>query len=305
MNAVQVNETVRTTFEVMARNVFRKYKALYPHELARQFNDEFDAIEGIYKVLHRNAVTADITDFLARLQKLVDSSITVKPNTAAEDPEEYIAIGDIDIEKLKTAFAKAPHKNSITYNLQEAIDRKLQQMLRQNPLRLEFYDRYKEIIAQYNQGKSFENTERAFQNLTSFLAELNAEEVRVLEESDGDEELLAIFDLLVKGKTLTDAKRKRSRKLPQTPSRSSRRNCASNGGGKAARSPLPCACSSRTALFTSQRRITPTKSSRPGRSPYTSTSTPVTTAAAKVSTNKPARPEKTNAPPVAWLSPFG
>ena len=213
VNAVQVNETVRTTFEVMARNVFRKYKALYPHELARQFNDEFDAIEGIYKVLHRNAVTADITDFLAQLQELVDASISVKPYTAAEDPEEYIAIGDIDIEKLKAAFAKAPHKNSITYNLQEVIDRKLQQMLRQNPLRLEFYDRYKEIIAQYNQGKSFENTERAFQNLTAFLAELNAEEVRVLEESDGDEALLAIFDLLVQGKTLTDAKRKKVKKV--------------------------------------------------------------------------------------------
>ena len=143
----------------------------------------------------------------------MDASITLKPNTAAEDPEEYIAIGDIDIEKLKAAFAKAPHKNSITYNLQEAIDRKLQQMLRQNPLRLKFYDRYKEIIAQYNQGKSFENTERAFQNLTAFLTELNEEEVRVLEESSGDEELLAIFDLLVKGKTLTDAKRKKVKKV--------------------------------------------------------------------------------------------
>ena len=37
--------------------------------------------------------------------------------------------------------------------------------------------------------------------------------MRVLEESDGDEELLAIFDLLVKGKTLTDAKRKKVKKV--------------------------------------------------------------------------------------------
>ena len=110
---------------------------------------------------------------------------------------------------------------------------RFQQMLRQNPL-LEL------PFAQYNQGKSFENTERAFQNLNS-----GAERGRGagIEESDGDEELLAIFDLLVKGKTLTDAKRKKVKKV-QTPSRSSRRNCASNGGGKV---DLPGL--SRTALF--------------------------------------------------------
>ena len=41
-NAVCLNETTRTQFEVAARDVFRKYKALYPEEIVKQFVPEFN-----------------------------------------------------------------------------------------------------------------------------------------------------------------------------------------------------------------------------------------------------------------------
>ena len=34
--------------------------------------------------------------------------------------------------------------------IQQAVEKKLEQMMKENPLRLEFYDRYKEIIDEYN-----------------------------------------------------------------------------------------------------------------------------------------------------------
>jgi type I restriction enzyme R subunit len=69
-------------------------------------------------------------------------------------------------------------------------------MLKENPLRLEFYERYKEIIAEYNQGKTLENTVKAFENLNEFVKDLTLEEQRAVRENLKDQETLAIYDLL-------------------------------------------------------------------------------------------------------------
>ena len=40
----------------------------------------------------------------------------------------------------------------MVYDLNKAVEQKLEQMLRENPLRLEFYERYKEIVEEYKEG---------------------------------------------------------------------------------------------------------------------------------------------------------
>ena len=119
----------------------------------------------------------------------------------------------MDFDKLKAAFAKAPRKNTLTYNLQQAIEKKLQQMLKENPLRLEFYERYKEIIADYNAGKTLENTVKAFENLNDFIKDLTVEEQRAVRENLEDQEALAIFDLLREGKELEGKELKQVKKV--------------------------------------------------------------------------------------------
>ena len=42
-NAVCLNETTRTRYEVAVRNVFRKYKALYPEPEIKPFLQEIHA----------------------------------------------------------------------------------------------------------------------------------------------------------------------------------------------------------------------------------------------------------------------
>jgi hypothetical protein len=48
---VKLNETTRIQFEIMARDVFRKYKALYPEDKIKPFIKQFNAIEAIYDSL--------------------------------------------------------------------------------------------------------------------------------------------------------------------------------------------------------------------------------------------------------------
>jgi type I restriction enzyme R subunit len=212
-DCVCLNETTRTSFEIMARNVFRKYKALYPEEQIKPYIKDFNAIEAIYNLLNQNVKTADVTEIMMELQSVVSDSVLIKENEVANKEGVYVDLSSLDFEKLKAAFAKAPRKNTLTYNLQQAIEKKLQQMLKENPLRLEFYERYKEIIAEYNAGKTLENTVKAFENLNEFIKDLTVEEQRAVRENLEDQEALAIFDLLREGKKLEGKDLKQVKKV--------------------------------------------------------------------------------------------
>ncbi|MGM0945229.1 MAG: type I restriction endonuclease subunit R [Bacteroidota bacterium] len=214
-DCVNLNETTRTTFEMMARNVFRKFKALYPEEQVKPYVKKYNAIEAIYGLLNQKTKTADVIEVMMQLQKVVSGSILVKDQVAEPKEEVYVDLSRLDFDKLKAAFEKAPRKNTLTYDLQQAIEKKLEQMLKENPLRLEFYERYKEIIDEYNNGKSLENTVRAFNKLTDFLASLSEEEQRAVRENLEDQETLTIFDLLREGKELGPKEKKEVKKVAQ------------------------------------------------------------------------------------------
>lgn len=195
MNCVCLNEKTRTEFEFTARDVFRKYKALYPEEQIKPFVKEHNAIEAIYEQLNQKVKGADITAVINRLQQEVDMSITVEGSTGSD--EDYVDLSNLDFGKLRQAFQKSENKNLVVFDLQEAIERKLEKMIEKNPLRLDFYEKYKVIIEDYNNGKDFQSVQKAFDELQGFMQELSEEESRAIAEGL-DEETLAIFDLLKK-----------------------------------------------------------------------------------------------------------
>ena len=211
-DCICLNETTRTSFEIMARNVFRKYKALFPEEQVKAHTKEYNAIEAIYRQLNQNVKAADVSEIIMQLQREVSESIKIIPR-ASDNEASFIDLSKLDFKKLKAAFAKVERKNTLTYNLQQAIEKKLEQMLKENPLRLDFYERYKEIIDEYNKGKDLENTQRAFEKLSEFIESLGQEEKRAVRESLGDQETLAIYDLLIEGKKLSEKEIKAVKKV--------------------------------------------------------------------------------------------
>ncbi|MBF4464214.1 type I restriction endonuclease subunit R [Flavobacterium sp. LC2016-12] len=214
-DCVCLNETTRTSFEIMARNVFRKYKALFPEEQSKLYIKEFNAIDAIYNLLNQSVKSADVTEIMMQLQSIVNESVHLKEEVNEPKNEVYVDLSKLDFEKLKAAFAKVPNKNTLVYDLQQAIDQKLQQMLKENPMRLDFYERYKKIVEEYNKGKSLEDTVTAFNNLNNFFKDLSFEEQRVVRENLEDQETLAIFDLLREGKELKGNDLKQVKKVAQ------------------------------------------------------------------------------------------
>ncbi len=195
-NAVCLNATTRTQYEVAARDVFRKYKALYPEPEIKPFLKDFNAIEAIYDQLNQKTKQADISHVIRRLQQEVSMSISIHDNEVRDI--DYVDLSCLDFDKLRAAFAKSTQKNALVFDLQEAIQKKLEQMVQQNPIRLEFYEKYKTIIEEYNQGKDVQVVQKAFDALNDFMKnELTPEMDRAMREGL-DEETLAVFDLLKK-----------------------------------------------------------------------------------------------------------
>ncbi|MRT91907.1 type I restriction endonuclease subunit R [Ancylomarina sp. 16SWW S1-10-2] len=212
-DCVCLNDKTRATFEIMARNVFRKYKALFPEAEVRAYIKRHNAIEAIYSLINQKVKTADVTEIMMELQSIVSDSVSLKKIEASEKEEVYIDLGSLDFDKLKAAFSKIARKNTVVYDLKQAINQKLQQMLKENPLRIDFYERYKKIIEEYNRGKSLEDTLKAFDKLNEFIQDLSIEEQRAVRENLNGQEALAIFDLLKEGKKLEPKELKAVKKI--------------------------------------------------------------------------------------------
>ena len=209
-NAVCRNDESRAKFEIAARNVFRKYKALFPEKQAKKFTSQYNAIDAIYNKLNQKIKSADVTEVIMRLQSVVNDSIQV--NTVSEPLNVTIDLSNLNVDALRKAFEKVSRKNELVYDLNKAVEQKLEQMLRENPLRLEFYERYKEIVEEYNNGKDAEALKRSFAQLTAFIQSLSQEEKRAYRENL-DEPTLSIFDLLIQNKELNKEEKEQVKKV--------------------------------------------------------------------------------------------
>ena len=194
INAVCLNETSRAKFQVNALNVVNKFKALYPEKEVKEFTKQYNAISAIYSGLNQEIKKADITELMKKLQDLVGESIQINKDPNRKDI--FIDLSNLNFEKLRKLFDKHP-MNKEVYDLQKAIDKKLNRMMQKNPQRLNFYKKYMKIIEEYNEGKDAEAVKRAFEELLKFVNEMNLEEQRSMRENL-DEETLAIYDLLCK-----------------------------------------------------------------------------------------------------------
>jgi type I restriction enzyme R subunit len=82
-------------------------------------------------------------------------------------------------------------------NLKDAIDKRLERMIRQNPTRTNFEEKYRELINEYNLEKDRVTIEQTFEALIRFVQDLEDEDSRSIREGL-DDESLALFDLLKK-----------------------------------------------------------------------------------------------------------
>jgi type I restriction enzyme R subunit len=180
----------------LCRAVFSKFKACLTIDGVNAYRRDYNAINIVYKSLQEDRGKADITDIIRQLHKTVDEAINVQPDQVAEDQSPY-DISMIDFYRLRLEFEQSPAKRTTVQNLKEAIEKRLQRLLEQNPLRTDFQQHYEKIVTEYNREKDRVTIEKTFEALLRFVNEMSEEDRRTIREGL-DEESLAIFDLLRK-----------------------------------------------------------------------------------------------------------
>ncbi|MFZ2358085.1 MAG: type I restriction endonuclease subunit R [Anaerolineae bacterium] len=194
--AANQNDATRKRFEVMCRAVFSKFKACLTLAGVNAHRRDKSAIDIVYQSLQADRAQADISAITQELHEIVDQAIAVWRSPTAADRAPY-DISQIDFERLRREFERSPAQRTTVQNLKTAIERRLQRLLAQNPLRADLQRRYEEIVADYNREKDRLTIEQTFEELLRFVQAMDEEETRAAREGL-TEETLAVFDLLKK-----------------------------------------------------------------------------------------------------------
>lgn len=205
------------TFYVFQNTVESLYEACRPeinqpryHSLRQQAA----VIQYMRKVLSVLIDDVDIEKYEVPIENLLDESIVVDNSGIdigdKKSGDKFSAYTDslikqgkqwnlqtIDFEKLKGEFKKTEYKNIEISDLRAFLERKIQQMLKENSERKGFSDRLRAIIDRYNSGSS--STDEYFEELVSFSQSLAEEEERHIRMGLTEDEL-ELFDLLKKDK---------------------------------------------------------------------------------------------------------
>jgi type I restriction enzyme R subunit len=85
-----------------------------------------------------------------------------------------VDLSQIDFAKLREEFKnKVRRKHAALQDIREVVEKKLAQMLAHNPMRMDYYKKYQEIIADYNREKERATVEATFAQLVALAATLD------------------------------------------------------------------------------------------------------------------------------------
>jgi type I restriction enzyme R subunit len=142
----------------------------------------------------------DISEIMDEVEALLDRSIASKGYIIHDAPADsygnkrLVDLSTVDFEALKKHFENG-RKRTETEKLKNALAKKLENMIYLNKNRIDFMDKFQQMIDEYNAGSL--NIETFFDKLIQFAKDLNEEEKRAIAEGLSEEEL-TIFDLLTK-----------------------------------------------------------------------------------------------------------
>jgi type I restriction enzyme R subunit len=199
VDAILINDTTKKRFINLSNTVNRIYKAILPDPEANEFVPVCALFRAIQLKIEALQPEADVSEVMEKVEDLLDESITAKGYVIREPVVPYgkkklVDLSEIDFKALKKEFAKERRRIEIE-KLRGAINSALERMVRLNKTRVDYLEKFQQMIDEYNQGAA--NLEEFFERLLKFVKELQEEEKRGVSEGLSEEEL-AVFDLITK-----------------------------------------------------------------------------------------------------------
>jgi type I restriction enzyme R subunit len=199
--AILVGDDSKKQFLALAGRTALVYRAILPDSAASQFAPHCALFTTLADMIRALMPDVDITGVMQQIEGVLDKSIGASGYTIKEESKP-LDLSRIDFDALRKFFKKA-HKRAELERLRAAITAKLQFMLAQNRTRVDFLEKFQQLIDEYNAGSA--NVEATYEALLQFTQKLNEEEQRHVQEQMSEDEL-AIFDILTKPRVNITAK---------------------------------------------------------------------------------------------------
>jgi type I restriction enzyme R subunit len=212
-NRLLAPETVKRDFLSRARLVEALYGAVKPDPVAVEFASRCGSIRALADYIRNRSDPPDISHVLQGIQELLDKSIGAEPFKIKSGSRTYGAIdlSKIDFEALAKRFEKKKPTSSDLERLKAAVRAQLERLVRFNPTRADYLEKFQELIDAYNSGSR--NIAEIFRDLLALTGVLTEEQGRHVREHLSEEEL-TIFDILTRpGPTLTTEERDEVKKV--------------------------------------------------------------------------------------------
>lgn len=198
-----------------ARELFKLFKFVERGDLSQEQVAKKNAISAVYDEMQEKRKHSDTTELMVEINRIISDAITVTKDVQALAENRRFDISSIDFERLQQEFAHIKNKNLLIKDLKDLVEERLHRMMQTNPLRIDYYERYQEIINEYNAEQNKAAIEKTFIDLMAMTKALDEEAKRFVREGFESDEELAMFDLLCKD-TLTPQEIKEIKALSKT-----------------------------------------------------------------------------------------
>lgn len=196
-NAVCGTIENKKTYSTYASELNRLMKYIDRDDITEHTRKQYEAIAAIYAELQKKRKHVNTTNLMIEINSIISSYIEIQhmPITSNQETRRF-DISAIDFGLLRTEFAKVKRKNLVMRDLEEIIQQKLDRMLFTNPERINYYERYQQIIMGYNAEQDRTTIEKTFMDLMDLADQMNQEEQRYAREGFSSDEELSLYDML-------------------------------------------------------------------------------------------------------------
>lgn len=196
-NAVCGNIEDKKRYTTYASELNRLIKYTDRDDITGATRKEYEAIAAIYAELQKKRKHTNTTGLMIEINKIISDYVEIQqpPMMVCEEPRRF-DISAINFDLLRKEFAKVHKKNLVMKDLEEFIQQKIDKMLFANPDRINYYERYQQIIKDYNSEQDRANIEKTFMDLMDLANQMNQEEQRYAREGFTSDEELSLYDML-------------------------------------------------------------------------------------------------------------
>ena len=196
-NAVCGSIEDKKIFTTYALELSRLIKYTDRNDITAQTRKQYEAIVAIHSELQKKRKHTNTTDLMIEIHKIINEHVKIADQpTMDNEATRRFDISAINFELLRSEFAKVKTKNLAMKDLEEIIKQKLDSMLFSNPNRIDYYERYGQIISEYNAEQDRATIEKTFMELMDLANQMSKEEQRYAREGFKSDEELSFYDML-------------------------------------------------------------------------------------------------------------